>query len=80
MPVMSLDVCQGFVTIYLPLYTSDTVFTVCVRVAPYSSLSLFFARFVFSVGVIQNMLVRYLWDLTIFSLHVVIASSAIVIL
>lgn len=43
MPVMSADVCQGLVTIYLHLYARDTVFfTMCIRVAPHSGLLFLF--------------------------------------
>lgn len=43
MPVMSADVCQGLVTIYLHLYARDTVFfTMCIHVAPHSGLLFFF--------------------------------------
>lgn len=43
MPVMSADVCQGLVTIYLNLYARDTVFfTVCIHVAPSNGLLFFF--------------------------------------
>lgn len=66
MPVMSADVCQGLVTIYLNLYARDTVFfTVCIHVAPSNGL-FFFSPTFFLLDVFQNMLVGYLWDLAIF--------------